>query len=79
MRLCSDCKEKERSWNLQQSICNCSYTWCENYSFSCRDLYVDTVFPPSYKEEVKQTVKKKTFRKQKEILNYFKIVKTIKR
>lgn len=31
MKLCSDCKEKERSWNLQQSICKCEYKWCENY------------------------------------------------
>ena len=31
MRICSECKEKERSWNFQESICHCSYEWCENY------------------------------------------------
>ena len=60
MRLCSDCKEKERSWSFQQSICDCTETWCENY-----------------KEVITIKVPKKTFRRQKEILNYFKVVKIL--
>lgn len=31
MRMCSDCKEKERAWTFANSITHCEYEWCDNY------------------------------------------------
>lgn len=44
MKLCSDCKEKERSWNFQSSICKCETKWCENYLEEIRNEVVEKRF-----------------------------------
>lgn len=31
MKLCSDCKERERSWNTSLCYNACDQSWCENY------------------------------------------------
>lgn len=32
MKLCSECKQKEKNWSQSLSSSKCEETWCENYS-----------------------------------------------
>jgi hypothetical protein len=31
MKLCSECKQKEKSWSQSLSSSKCEESWCENY------------------------------------------------
>lgn len=39
MKLCSDCKEKERSWSTCLTTTPCEQNWCENFKEEKKETF----------------------------------------